>query len=169
MKLKLNDMITQDAHNELEKVTGDSVKKACCRMKPGKNDVTESYTGDVFLNAPDTLFEKLAQVFKSFLVHGSVTKQILRCAFLPLFKGGHKKPDQFTLYRAIVSSSQLLKLWEYLVLDLWGGHLSTDSMQFGFWKGLSTAHCTWLVTEVCGFFLRRKSGLLYGLQQVSVQ
>ena len=137
-------------------------------MMPGKNDVTESYTSDVFLNAPNMLLEKLAQVFKLFLVHGTVTKQILRCAFLLLFKGGHKKPDQFTSYRAIASSSQLLNLWEYHVLDLWVGYLSTDCMQFGFRKGLSAAHCTWMVTEVCIYFLRRKSSVCIALMDCSM-
>ena len=103
----------------------------------------------------------LAGVVRSFLVHGTVTLSILSCAFLPLFKGGHKKPDQFTSYRAIAGASQLLKLWDYVVLELWGGSLSTDSMQFGFKKKTSTAHCSWLVMGVCGHFLQRRSQVLW--------
>ena len=126
-------------------------------MKPGKSDVLESYTSDMFLNAPDTMFDALAAVFRSFLVHGTVTLSILSCAFLPLYKGGHKKPDQLTSYRAIAGASQLLKLWDYVVLELWGGYLSTDSMK------MSTTHCSWLVTEVCGHFLRRRSSVYVAL------
>ena len=71
------------------------------RMKPGKTDVTGVYTSDVFLHAPDLLFEQLAAVFRSYLSHGTVSLQILSCAFMPLFKGGLKNPAIFDSYRAI--------------------------------------------------------------------
>ena len=85
-------------------------------MKPGKIDVSKAYSSDVFLNGPDVLFDLLAAVFRSYLIHGTVTLQILSCAFLLLFKGGLKRPDKFDSYRAIAGASKLLKLFEYVVL-----------------------------------------------------
>ena len=64
LKLQLSDKITDDSLTEVIKITGALVKKACERMKPGKNDVSESYTSDVFLNAPDSMFEALAAGFR---------------------------------------------------------------------------------------------------------
>ena len=110
---------------------------------------------DVFVNAPDIVYEKLALIFKSFLTHGTVSKEILCCAFLPLFKGGIKNPSKFDSYRAIAGASQLLKLFEYVILILWGSRLCTDSLQFGFKKGVGTTQCSWLVTEVANYFLER--------------
>ena len=104
-------------------------------MKPGKADVTGAFTSDVFLNGPDLLFDLLASAFQSFLIHGSVTSQMLCCAFLPLFKRGLKSPEKFDSYRAIAGASQLLKLFEYVILLLWGDHLDVDSLQFGFKAG----------------------------------
>ena len=78
------------------------------------------------------------------------------------------RSHQFTSYRAIAGASQLLKLWDYVVLELWGGYLSTDSMQFGFKKKMSTTHCSWLVTEVCGHFLRRRSSVYVALMDCSM-
>ena len=91
IKAKLHTMIGQDGIAEVSKVTGSIVKEACSRMKPGKADVTQSFTSDVLLNGPDNLFEHLASIFRSFLVH-DVTMELLSCAFLPLFKGGLKNP-----------------------------------------------------------------------------
>ena len=108
-------------------------------MLPGKTDVTESFTSYVFLHAPDILFEHLAALFRSYLYHGTVTLQILTCAFLPLFKGGVKNPAVFDSYRAIAGASQLLKLFKYVILTVWGDCLQSDSMQFGFKKGVSTS------------------------------
>ena len=92
IKETLHNMIGADSIKEVEKVTGDVVKKACCRMKPSKMDVSGSYTSDVFLHAPDIMFEIIAHVFRSFLIHGDVTRSLLVSAFLPLFKGGIKDP-----------------------------------------------------------------------------
>ena len=141
IKLKLEQLIkesTDSSANEAEKVTGQVVKEACSRMLPGKQDVTGVYSSDVFLHAPDSLFDHLAAVFRSYLVHGTVTLQILCCAFLPLFKGGLKNPEVFDSYRAIAGASQLLKLFEYVIIIVWGDSLSSDTMQFGFKKGVST-------------------------------
>ena len=116
IKEKIESLINSDDENEVSKVTAIVVKKACAHMKPGKVDVTESYSSDVFLNAPDSLFSLLASIFRSFLTHGNVTPQILSCAFLPLFKGGFKNPEKFDSYRAIAGASQMLKLFEYVIL-----------------------------------------------------
>ena len=155
IKEQLKLLINADGLDEVSKVTGDVVKAACGRMKPGKSDVTGSYSSDVFLNAPDSLFDLLAAIFRSYLIHGTVTPQILSCAFLPLFKGGLKNPEKFDSYRAIAGASQLLKLFEYVILIIWGEGLDTDSMQFGFKAGFSTTQCSWLVNEVTTYFMRR--------------
>ena len=155
IKSKLQGLINENSLREVNKVTAEVVKQACSKLKPGKLDVTGSYSSDIFLHGPDVLFDLLANVFRSYLVHGSVTPQILSCAFLPLFKGGLKDPSRFDSYRAIAGASQLLKLFEYVILLVWGEVLDSDSMQFGFKAGVSTTQCSWLVNEVTTYFMRR--------------
>jgi hypothetical protein len=169
IKNKLGGLVASaDSIAEVKKVTGDFVKKACLKMKPGKMDVTEAFTSDVFLNAPDILFDQLAAVFRSFLLNGTVTLQILTCAFLPLLKGGKKNPDKFKSYRAIAGASQLLKLFEYVILEVWGSILYSDSMQFGYKTGVSTTQCSWLVNEVSNHFLRRGTSVTACLLDASM-
>ena len=157
IKAKLENIVNDDVLGstcEIQKVTGQVVKKACRRMLPGKTDVTESYTSDVFLHAPDILFDHLAAVFRSYLLYGTVTLQILTCAFLPLFKGGLKNAAVFDSFRAFAGASQLLKLFEYVILIVWGDCLRSDTMQFGFKKVVSTTKCSWLVNLVTTYFMR---------------
>ena len=127
--------------HEVSKVTGSAVKKTCTSVKPGKADVTGSFTSDVLLHSPDILFDHLAskRFFKSFLIHGNVTLELLSCAFIPLFKGGLKDPHSSDNYRAIAGSSQILKLFDYVILLLWGDLLASDTLQFGFKNSTSTA------------------------------
>ena len=140
---------------EVDKITPEIVKAAAANMKPFKSDVSGSYTSDVFLHGPDVMFNHLALIFKSFLIHGTISKEVLCCAFLPLYKGGLKNPEKFDSYRAIAGSSQLLKLFEYVILLLWGDRLTSDSLQFGFKKGVGTTQCSWLVMEVANYFIQR--------------
>ena len=108
------------------------MKEAACSMKPEKADVSDSYTSDAILNAPDLLFYLLAAVFRSWLVHGTVTPSLLACAFLPLLKSSLKNPAEVKLYRAIAGSSLILKLLDQVILLLCGHLLQSDSLQFGY-------------------------------------
>ena len=99
----------------------------------------------------------LANIFRSWLLHGTVTLSLLACAFLPLLKSSLKDPADTGSYRAIAGSSLILKVFEKVILLVWGHLLGTDSLQFGFKADTSTTQCTWLVQEVIGHYLRNGS------------
>ena len=123
-------------------------------MKPGKMDVSEGFSSDALLHAPDSLFENLAMVYRSWMVHGTVTMSLLACAFMPLLKSSLKDPADTNNYRAIAGSSLLLKLFDQCVLVVWGSLLASDTLQFGYKAGASTAQCSWMVMEVANHFMR---------------
>ena len=104
---KVNSLITPNSMVEVNKITASKVKEAACLMKPNKGDVSGGFTSDALLNGPDILFDHLATVFRSFLIHGSVTSYLLACCFLPLLKGS-KDPADTGSYRAIAGSSLIL-------------------------------------------------------------
>ena len=138
------------------KITCDSVKSATIKMKSRKSDVSGGYTSDCLLHGPDILFSHLAAVFRGWMIHGAVTSSVLACAFLPLLKP-QKNEQQTSSYRAIAGSSLILKQFEKTVLELWGGLLRSDGLQFGYKRGASTTQCTWLVQEVVQHYLRSGS------------
>ena len=105
----------------------------------------------------DSHFHCLAAVFRSFLVHGTVSRQLLICAFLPLLKSSLKDPASTGSYCAIASSSQILQLFDYVTLLLWGHHLPSDTLQFGYKSQTSTTQCSWLVMEVAQHYRRHGS------------
>ena len=109
----------ENSRFEVEKVTGRIVKLAASRMKSGKSDISGSFTSDAILNGPDNLFTTIASVFRSYLYHGTVTKAMLACAFLPLLKS-MKDPSKIDSYRAIAASSLILKLLDNVILILCG-------------------------------------------------
>ena len=157
LKAKVARLISVDSVAEVNKLTGAKVKEAVSMMKPGKGDVSGGYHSDALLHGPDILFDQLATVFRSWLIHGTVTMSLLACAFLPLLKSSLKDPADPGSYRAIAGSSLLLKLFGKVILLIWGGFLATDSLQFGYKPGTSTTQCSWLVQEVVGHYLRNGS------------
>ena len=157
IKEKLGTLINGNSMEEVRKITGIKVKEAAELLKPGKGDLSEGFSSDALLNGPDILFDKLAAVFQSWCVHGTVTPTLLACAFLPLLKSSLKDPADTGSYRAIAGSSLVLKLFDKVVLLLWGHLLTTDSLQFGYKVHTSTTQCSWLVTEVASHFLRQKT------------
>ena len=106
---------TKDSEAEVMKVTEALVKKAAGLLKPHKMDVSQGYSSDALLNGPDKLFNILASIFRSWLRHGTVTRQVLACAMIPLIKGS-KDPAMSESYRAIASNSLPLTFGFYLGL-----------------------------------------------------
>ena len=147
---------TENSGAEINKLTAEVVKQAAASLKPHKMDVSQGFSSDALLHGPDKLFGLLGLVFRSWLLHGTITKSVLACAFIPLVKGS-KDPAQSGSYRAIAGSSLLLKLFERCVLLVWGDLLQSDSLQFGFKRRCSTGQATWLVQEVLQHYLRRGS------------
>ena len=166
LKGQIEKSIDCRAEGEVSKITTEVVKEAVKRMKSGKVDVSQAYTSDMFCNAPEPLQEHLAAIFRSFLVHGTVPITILTCSFLPLLKP-RKKPEIFDSYRAIAGSSQMLKLFEYVLLEVWGQELESESCQFGFKAGTGTTQCSWLLLTVAEYFVQRGSPTFCCLLDVS--
>ena len=106
------------------------------------------------MNAPDVMFEQLATIYRSWITHGHITPSLLACSFLPLLKSSLKDPSKTGSYRAIAGASLILKVFEKVIMLIWGHLLASDSLQFGFKAKTSTTQCTWMVTEVVQHLLR---------------
>ena len=89
------------------------------------------------------------------MVHGTVSLNLIACAFLPLIKNSLKNPAETNSYRAIAGSSLLLKLFDQVILLLWGHLLASDELQFGYKANFSTSQCSWFVNEVASYFIRK--------------
>ena len=109
-------LIGDDSLGEVRRVTGSKVKEAVGHLKPQKMDVSGGFASDSLLHGPDVLFDLLALIFRSWLIHGTVTPSLLACAFLPLLKSSLKDPADTGSYREIAGSSLILKIFEKVIL-----------------------------------------------------
>ena len=83
---ELNENINEDSWKEIRKIDRGIIKKALRKIKSGKSDPIWDYSSDFFKNAPDILYDNLAAIMQSFLIHGHVSDIILLATLVPLVK-----------------------------------------------------------------------------------
>ena len=154
---KVNSEINCSHMNDVLKVTPTTIKEACKNLKDGKSDPVHSFSSDCIKKAPDILFNLLAIVIRSFLVHSHVTTYLLLATLVPLIKDKLGSINKSKNYRSIAISSLILKIFDWVILLLFGTKLGLDELQFAYQSRSSTTMCTWAVIETIGYFLRNGS------------
>ena len=101
------------------RATPDLVKMAVKKLKADKSDVSGKFTPDIF-------YEKLSSLFRSCLVHGHISHELLVCALCPIVKDSNGDVSSSKNYRGIAISSLILKVFDSCVLLLFGSLLSND-------------------------------------------
>ena len=106
-------------------------------------------------NAADIISTYLTAIFQAFLIHGYIPKELIFCSLKPIIKD--KLGDKFNLdnYRAIGSSSLVLKVLDWVIFSLFESDLKPSELQFGFQKKNSTSMCSWTVIETVNYFNNR--------------
>ena len=153
--------IGQESFAEIEKINSNLVKEALENIKANKSDPIYDFTSDFMKHAPDILFEHLAKVIKSFLIHGHVTKSLLLASLVPLVKDKLGDLCSSSNYRSIAISSLILKLLDWIIILKYGHLMKLDDLQFGFQKNNSTSLCSWMAFETIDLYLRNGS-IVYG-------
>ena len=123
---------------DVEKVTPELIKEAASHLKSNKSDPTCTFSSDCIKNAPNILFQHLSVVIQSFLIHGHVTLFLLVATLVPIIKDKLGSVSSSKNYRSIALSSQILKLFYWVVLLLDGESLGVGQLQFAYQPGAST-------------------------------
>ena len=76
---------------------------------------------------------------------------------MPLIKDKLGDAECSDNYRSIALSSVILKVFDWVVMTLFGERLGLDELQFSYQRNCSTTMCTWLVVETVNHFLRNGS------------
>ena len=90
-------------------------------------------------------------LFKTFLLHDYRPTFLLVCSLVPLVKDKLGDLSNSDNYRAIAISSIFLKIFDWVVILLYGDQISTSDLQFGFQEKSSTTMCTCLLKEVVSY------------------
>ena len=150
-------LIEERSLEDVLKVTPEVVKEAAHKLKSGKSDPVFSFSSDCFKNASDQMFEKLAMMIQSFLIHGHVTLILLLATLVPIIKDKLGSINVSKNYRSIAISSILLKLIDWIFIILFGSNFGLNDFQYAYQAGCSTTMCTWAVLETVDYFINNGS------------
>jgi hypothetical protein len=132
------------------------------KVKSSKSDSTWNLTSDFLKNGPEILFKHLEIMIRSFLIHGHVSQIFLLATLVPIVKDKLGDLCSSTNYRSIAISTVILKLIDWLIINIFGHHLKLDDFQFGFQENSSTSLCSWMVYETIDHYIRNGS-VVYGV------
>ena len=153
----VDNQVSNCDNSEVSKITADVVKEAANHLKKNKTDPIFKLTSDCLANGPSILFEHLATIFRSWLIHGHVTEMLLLSTLVPIIKDKMGNLCSSDNYRSIAISSLILKIFDWVIILLYGDKLSFDDLQFGYQQRCSTNMCTWTAIETIDHFTRNSS------------
>jgi hypothetical protein len=71
---------------DVENFTPSIVKEAVSKLNSNKTDPVYSFTSDFLKNAPETLFQYLSIIIKSFRIHANISYLLLLTTLVPIIK-----------------------------------------------------------------------------------
>ena len=145
--------------DDVRKITPDIVKEATENLKNSKSDPVFDFDSDCLKNAPDELFDHIAALMRMFLIHSHVSSYLLLATLVPIIKDKLGDSCSSKNYRSIAISSLILKIFDWIVIILFGVFLGLDDLQFAYQAKVSTTMCSWVVIETINYFMRNGSEL----------
>lgn len=133
-------------------ITMEHILKAIGRLKSDKQDgVFAMLASEHFINATDDFYKHLCVLFSKCLIHGYMPSAMTLSTLIPIPKDNNdmKSSDK---YRGIALSALCNKLFEYVILDLYGHLLISGELQFAYKHNASTTQCTWVAREVISYY-----------------
>ena len=96
----------------------------------------------------------MSNILQAILTHSHVSLFLLLAVLVPIVKDKLGDVSSSKNYRSIAISSLILKIFDWLVILLFGATFGLDDLQFSYQSGVSASMCTWLAVETIGYFTR---------------
>ena len=129
-----------DYNNNL-KVDIDSLRQCLAKLKLNKSSGVHNISAEHLVYCGIALQIHLCLLFNAMLQHCYVPEGFGFSLIIPLLKGKHGDMTQSNMYRGILLSPVIAKLFEYVLLEFYEDQLTSDSLQFGFKKAFWMLPC----------------------------
>ena len=134
-------------------ISVENVGKCLHAMKLGKAAGCDGIETEHMVNAYPILVSILAALFNAMPKHGYVPDNCGRGIIIPLIKDKSGDASSSSNYRGITLSSNISKLFEMCLLDLFGKYRASLDLQFGFKKGVGCRDAIYALQSVVDFYM----------------
>ncbi len=104
-----------------------------------------------FINEPDSFYEYLCVLFSKYLFNGYMPAAMVLSCLIPIPKDNNDIQNS-DKYRGITISAIYTKLFEYIILSIYGHMLISADLQFAYKADTSTTQCIWAAREVITYY-----------------
>ena len=160
ININVNDKCKHNLCNSSHTMSDDEVTAAIRILKPYETDGVEAATSDILIHACPELYIHLCALFNVMLCHGVCPSNMCISTLIPIPKCKKKSLNDSNNYRAIALGSVVAKVIDNIILVKYKDILISDELQFGFKKGHSTVHCSFVLNEVIDYYSSRNSPTL---------
>ena len=142
-----------DSHLHCHIITKADVKKTIHKLKLNKIDEGVILFSNNFIHGTDLLYLNLSMLFNSMIDHGFAPDSFLHSSIVPIPKGTRANVSDSNMYRSIIISSLLSKIFDNIIIERQSLVLPTSNHQFGFKSKSSTVVCSTMVIETIQYYL----------------
>ena len=140
----------------------EQIVNAVKKLKNNKIDPVYGISSCNIVNGSDVLYSYLGVIFRLLFYHGISSINLNKSILVPIPKNKRKSICDSSNYRAIALSSIFGKLFEYIILKKIQDNVELNKNQFGYKKGVSTAHCSFVLNETIQYY-RNNGSNVYAL------
>ena len=138
-------------------ISVENVDKCLHAKKLGKAAGCDGIEPEHMVNAHPILVSILAALSNAMLQHGYGPDHFCRGIIIPLIKDKSGDASSSSNYCGITLSSNISKLFEKCLLDLFGKYLTSSDPQFGFKKGVGCWDAIYALQSVVDFYTEHGS------------
>ena len=109
----------------------------------------------------------MSLLFNSMLVHGYTPDALLKSTIISIPKDSAASLIRSDNYRGISLFNSICKLFDHVILLLFGGQLEASDMQFDSKRGHSTVMCSLIFREIVDHYLHHGSNVYICLLDAS--
>lgn len=155
----LTEYMDYDPGSTFSPVTVELIDLCMRKMKRGKAAGLDGIETEHLIHAHPRLCVLLSLLFNHMLMHGKVPSSFGLGVIVPIVKGAALDNSLSDNYRGITLSSNISKLFELCLLELYGKYLTTSDLQFGFKKGTGCSHALFVTRSVIEYFCEHGSSV----------
>ena len=155
----LHDNLLTCDESLIHRVTPDIMALCISKLKSGKSDGNKGFTSDDLHNSGKRLNILLSLLFKSILFHGYSPHELLLSTIVSIPKDVKSSLSSADNYRGISLFNSIAKVFDYVLIELFGGSLQTYDMQFAYKAKHSTTLCTMVYLETLHHYVNNGSNV----------